>query len=119
MVLASAIALPLTQLVLCCRPLLKSYAEDFFWGDGFALLVVLLGFSCFQACAPEGRAARQGGSHSDAASATAAVEVLPPLLVVGGAPLPREDERPCAGRPAAESTVVAGAHTQSQSPARD
>ena len=43
MVMASAVALPLQQLVLC-SPLMFQYKESFFWGDGVALALVLSGF---------------------------------------------------------------------------
>jgi len=57
MVLSSAIALPLQQLVLCARPIVGRWAEPFFWGDGVALVLVLIGFVINQAVSPEGRAA--------------------------------------------------------------
>ena len=57
MVLSSAIALPLQQLVLC-SPLVGKWSESFFYGDGIALALVLVGFGVYQACSPEGRAAR-------------------------------------------------------------
>lgn len=60
MVLASAIALPLQQLLLCAQPLVGRWAESFFWGDAVALALVLCGFGVYQWLAPEGRAAREG-----------------------------------------------------------
>ena len=57
-VLASAIALPLQQLVLT-SPLVGVWREDFFWGDGIALALVLGGFGVYQALSPEGRRARE------------------------------------------------------------
>ncbi|KAL1528290.1 hypothetical protein AB1Y20_009647 [Prymnesium parvum] len=57
MVLASAIALPLQQLVLC-SPMVGRWSESFFWGDGLALALVLVGFCVYQAFSPEGREAR-------------------------------------------------------------
>ena len=59
LVLVTAVALPLQQLVLCTRPLLGPLAERFFWGDAISLTLVLLGFMIYQALSPEGRAARQ------------------------------------------------------------
>jgi drug/metabolite transporter (DMT)-like permease len=58
LVLVTAVALPLQQLVLCARSLLGSLAETFFWGDAVSLALVLLGFMVFQALSVEGRAAR-------------------------------------------------------------
>ena len=60
-VLAAAVALPVQQLVLCARPLVGRWAESFFWGDGVALILVLLGFGVYQLLSPEGRAARGRG----------------------------------------------------------
>lgn len=53
MVVASAVALPLQQIVLCL-PFLGIYSESFFWGDAVALLLVLAGFLVYQALSPEG-----------------------------------------------------------------
>ena len=64
LVLVTAVALPLQQLVLCARPLLGRRAETFFWGDAVSLACVLLGFMTYQALSPEGRAARR--AHVDA-----------------------------------------------------
>ena len=61
-VLSSSIALPMQQLFLCARPLVGRWAEDFFWGDGLALVLVLLGFGVYQGMSPEGRASRRGAS---------------------------------------------------------
>jgi hypothetical protein len=61
MVIASTIALPLSQLVLCLRPLVGKWAEAFFWGDGVALGLVLAGFTLYQAFSREGRAERGEG----------------------------------------------------------
>ena len=47
MVMASAVALPLQQLVLC-SPLMFKYKETSFWGDYVALLLVLFGFTVYQ-----------------------------------------------------------------------
>ena len=59
MVMATAVALPLQQLVLC-SPLMFSYEESFFGGDAVALLFVIVGFAVFQ-CSREGkRIARLG-----------------------------------------------------------
>ena len=59
MVLTTAIALPLQQIVLCLRPLLgNKLAETFFWGDGISLVLVLAGFTVYEACSPEGVARR-------------------------------------------------------------
>ena len=44
MVIASAISLPLTYLVLCIKPFMGKLAETFFWGDAVALALVLGGF---------------------------------------------------------------------------
>ena len=57
MVMASAVALPLQQLVLC-SPLMFQYKESFFWGDGVALALVLSGFGVYHQCSREGRASR-------------------------------------------------------------
>lgn len=46
-VLATAIALPLEQLVLCVSWLVGKWAESFFWGDGIALVLSLLGFGIY------------------------------------------------------------------------
>jgi hypothetical protein len=59
LVIASAVALPLQQLILCARPLLGWRAETFFWGDAVALCLVLLGFVIYQGLSPEGRLARR------------------------------------------------------------
>ena len=59
-VLSSSIALPMQQLFLCARPLVGRWAEDFFWGDGLALVLVLHGFGVYQGMSPEGRASRRG-----------------------------------------------------------
>ena len=59
MVLTTAIALPLQQLVLCYRPLLGGLTERFFWGDALALVLVLVGFAAYQLCSPEGVAKRR------------------------------------------------------------
>jgi len=64
LVLASAVALPLQQLVLCAKPVLGKWAESFFWGDGVALLLVLAGFAIYQGLAPEGVAARRRSPQS-------------------------------------------------------
>ena len=56
MVMASAVSLPLQQLMLC-SPLMFAYKESFFWGDGVALVLVLLGFCVYQ-MSREGRASR-------------------------------------------------------------
>ena len=67
MAVVVAVALPLQQLVLCSKPLVGKWAETFFWGDGVALGLVLLGFVGYQFGSPEGRAARRaaGGGGSD------------------------------------------------------
>jgi hypothetical protein len=67
-VLASAIALPLQQLVLC-SPIVGKWHEGFFWGDGVALVLVLLGFGTYQLLSPEGRAARRGEHAAHAGGA--------------------------------------------------
>lgn len=66
LVLVTAVALPLQQLVLCTRPLVGRWAEDFFWGDAVALLLVLVGFGVYQGLSPEGKAARAANSIADA-----------------------------------------------------
>lgn len=58
MVLTTAIALPLQQLVLCLKPLLGKWSERFFWGDALSLVLVLLGFAAYQLYSPEAKAAR-------------------------------------------------------------
>ena len=58
LVLASAVALPLQQLVLCAHQLVGQWAESFFWGDAVALLLVLIGFAIYQGMSPEGITAR-------------------------------------------------------------
>ena len=60
MVLASAIALPLQQLVLCTPALVGKWSEHFFVGDAIALVLTLVGFGVYQGLAPEGIAARRG-----------------------------------------------------------
>ena len=90
-VLASAIALPLQQLVLT-SPLVGVWREDFFWGDGIALALVLGGFGVYQALSPEGRRARgDHGTHAPPAALPAPTEPLciarhPPEHVVCAAP---------------------------------
>ena len=59
MVIASAIALPLSQLVLCLRPIVGKWTEDFFWGDGLALVLVLAGFMVYHCYSREGQADRR------------------------------------------------------------
>ena len=54
MVISSAVALPIQQLVLCL-PLLGIYRESFFWGDAVALVLVLIGFLIYQVLSPEGK----------------------------------------------------------------
>ena len=71
LVLVTAVALPLQQLVLCTPALVGKWAEAFFWGDGIALLLVLAGFLMYQLCSSEGRAAR---AEARAAEAQARVE---------------------------------------------
>ncbi len=73
-VLSSAIALPLQQLVLCAQPLLGARAESFFWGDGLALGLVLVGFAVNQGCSPEGRAARRPAGQRVEPAPTSASE---------------------------------------------
>ena len=53
-----AVALPLKQLVLC-SPLVGSYAEAFYWTDFLALALVLVGYTVYQGCSPEGHAAQR------------------------------------------------------------
>lgn len=68
MAVAISVALPLQQLVLCSHALVGKWAEAFFWGDGVALVLVLLGFVGYQVCSPEGRAARRAaaaGAHAE------------------------------------------------------
>ena len=48
MVISSAVALPLQQLVLCTPFLVSVWAETFFWGDAVALVLVLVGFLTYQ-----------------------------------------------------------------------
>lgn len=68
MVVATSVALPLQQLVLCSSVLVtKRWVESFFWGDGVALALVLAGFLVYQA-SREGRAAR-GEADDDKADA--------------------------------------------------
>ena len=67
LVLVTAVALPLQQLVLCTPALLGAWAEAFFWGDAVALGFVLVGFGLYQGLAPEGRAARGSLGEEDAA----------------------------------------------------
>lgn len=43
MVISSAVALPIQQLILCL-PFMGIYRESFFWGDAVALILVLIGF---------------------------------------------------------------------------
>ena len=64
LVLVTAVALPLQQLVLCARPMVGKWAETFFWGDAVALVLVLAGFAIYQGAAPEGQAARQRGRRA-------------------------------------------------------
>ncbi len=99
MVLASAIALPLQQLVLCAHPIVGRWAESFFWGDGAALAFSLVGFGVFHrwsdppargfgddggdADGDDESAARDGRSTSgglDARLATPGAGALPPHL---------------------------------------
>ena len=54
MVISSAVALPIQQLVLCL-PFLGIYRESFFWGDAVALVLVLIGFLIYQVLSPEGK----------------------------------------------------------------
>ena len=53
MVICSAVALPIQQLILCL-PFLGVYTESFFWGDAIALVCVLTGFLVYQVLSPEG-----------------------------------------------------------------
>eukprot|EP00051_Salpingoeca_urceolata_P002230 m.48275 g.48275 ORF g.48275 m.48275 type:complete len:424 (-) comp11986_c0_seq2:10-1281(-) len=59
MVLASAIALPLSQLVFCIRPMMGQFYEKFYPTDGAALAMVLVGFGVYQLLSREGRLGRQ------------------------------------------------------------
>jgi len=72
MVISSAVALPIQQLILTL-PLLGVYRESFFWGDFVALVLVLGGFVIFQVLAPEGSFAaseREYLDESDQSTAT-------------------------------------------------
>ena len=58
MVLASAISLPLQQLVLCARPLVGHWVERFFWGDAVALGLLCVGLFVYLGLSPEGKKER-------------------------------------------------------------
>lgn len=62
MVISSAVALPVQQLVLCLS-LLGVYKETFFWGDTVAFVLVLVGFLVHQVLSPDG--AFRGRSTKD------------------------------------------------------
>eukprot|EP01051_Picozoa_sp_SAG22_P014532 SAG22_NODE_1776_length_3607_cov_2.601482_1_plen_263_part_10 len=59
MILASAISLPLTQLVLC-MPFMGSFTQTFVFTDAAALALCLSGFAIYQKCSPEGIALLKG-----------------------------------------------------------
>ena len=58
----------------CAQPLLGARAESFFWGDGLALGLVLVGFAVNQGCSPEGRAARRPAGQRVEPAPTSASE---------------------------------------------
>lgn len=73
MVLSSALALPLVQIVMC-TPLVGRWRAHFFWGDGIALALVLAGFVVYQG-SREGQAARQVGTSQGVACASDVAEI--------------------------------------------
>lgn len=93
LVLVTALALPLQQLVLCARPLLGSLAETFFWGDAVSLALVLVGFMVFQTSA-EGRAARGSNKAQPPPPPPPEAEPLPAVE-----PLPAPPSHSCSRRP--------------------
>ena len=54
MVIGSATALPLQQLLLC-SPVVGTYQVPFVWSDAIALVLVLMGFGVYQTQAREGQ----------------------------------------------------------------
>ena len=65
MVLASAISLPLSQIVFCLPFLLGCLTEKFLYTDAAALVLCLGGFVVYQKFSREGILARGGGSGDE------------------------------------------------------
>ena len=58
MILASAISMPLSQVLFSVRPIVTDSYMPYHVTDGVALVLTFVGFACYQLFSPEGRAAR-------------------------------------------------------------
>jgi hypothetical protein len=66
MILATAISLPLCQLMFCIHAIAGPNTSKFLWTDAIALVIVLAGFMAYYSLSPEGHRQRYGAEPDGA-----------------------------------------------------